>query len=68
MIGEALGLLRKNSPEIFARIRHSKGAVDFRNVIIHAYSFIDHEAMWDIALRLLLALLADALVQRKQLI
>ena len=68
VIGEALGLLRKNSPEIFARIRHSKGAVDFRNVIIHAYSFIDHEAMWDIALRLLPELLSDAHVQRKQLI
>jgi uncharacterized protein with HEPN domain len=37
-------------------------------VIIHAYSFIDHEAMWDIALRLLPELLADAHVQRKQLI
>jgi len=59
IIGEALGLLRKHAPEVFARIRHAKGAVDFRNVIIHSYAVVDPEAVWDVAVRLLPELLAD---------
>lgn len=67
IVGEALGLLRKHAPETFGQIRHAKGAIDFRNVIIHGYAVIDHEAMWDIAIRLLPDLLADAMSQRTRL-
>ncbi len=64
IMGEALGLVRKHAPDVFARIRHAKRAIDFRNVIIHGYSIIDHEAMWDIATRWLPELLADARSER----
>ncbi len=64
VIGEALGLLRKQAPSVFDRIRHAKGAVDFRNVIIHGYAVIDHESMWDIATRLLPELLIDSMHER----
>ena len=67
VIGEALGLLRRQSPEVFARIRHARGAVDFRNVIIHGYAVIDHEAVWAIATRMLPELLLDAKAERTRI-
>ena len=52
---------------MFERIRHARGAVDFRNVIIHGYAVIDHEAVWAIATRMLPELLLDAKAERTRI-
>lgn len=48
IIGEALNQLAKRRPDLFARIRHAQDAVDFRNIIIHAYAAVDHEIVWQV--------------------
>ena len=48
IIGEALNQLGKRHGRLFARIRHAQDAVDFRSVIIHGYSSVDHEIVWQV--------------------
>ncbi len=59
IIGEALNQLGKRRGDLFARIRHAQDAVNFRNVIIHAYSSVDHVVVWQIYQSSLGDLLAD---------
>jgi len=46
IIGEALAQARKLKPD-FA-LRTARGAIGFRNVLIHGYSEIDHQEVWRI--------------------
>jgi uncharacterized protein with HEPN domain len=59
VIGETLNQLAKRRRELFARVRHAQDAVDFRNVIIHAYSSVDPEIVWQIYQSTLTELVED---------
>lgn len=48
IIGEALTQLRKIDPTIAEGITDWRAIIGFRNVLIHAYSAIDHRKTWDI--------------------
>jgi len=47
-IGEAIARLRDSTPDLTAKIRHSRRIVDFRNILVHAYTHIDDTVVWDI--------------------
>ncbi|MEO6080215.1 MAG: HepT-like ribonuclease domain-containing protein [Steroidobacteraceae bacterium] len=47
--GDALGHIRKLSPELFARIPEGALIVAFRNVLAHGYATLDHERVYDAA-------------------
>ena len=46
IVGEALGSLAKLDSELAARVPDLKGAVAFRNLLIHGYSVVDHRIVW----------------------
>lgn len=48
IIGEALNQLAKHAPELARRIPDLRRIVDFRNVLIHGYSTVDNEQVWQI--------------------
>jgi len=48
IIGEALSVLRKTDPGVAARLPEHRGAISFRNILIHAYWRVDHEIVWDV--------------------
>ena len=65
-VGEALGQLLREAPEMETEITEARGIVDFRNRLIHGYSKVEEATVWDILIlelpRLLeevTALLAD---------
>lgn len=47
IIGEALNQLSSRDPDVFERISDASGYVGQRNVLIHQYSELDWEAIWD---------------------
>ena len=47
--GDALGQIRKLSPDLFARIPEGALIVAFRNVLAHGYATLDHERVYDAA-------------------
>ena len=47
MIGENMGKLLKIAPEIGTSIPEARKIVDFRNVLVHGYSGVAHDAVWD---------------------
>jgi uncharacterized protein with HEPN domain len=47
--GDALGQLRKISPELFTRIPDGELIVGFRNVLAHGYATLDHRRVYLIA-------------------
>jgi uncharacterized protein with HEPN domain len=47
--GDALGQLRKLSPELFARIPEGDRIVAFRNVLAHGYASLDHIQVYEAA-------------------
>jgi len=48
IIGEALGRLRKDAPDVAAKIPSHRRIIDFRNILIHGYDRVDHDVVWDI--------------------
>jgi uncharacterized protein with HEPN domain len=48
--GDALGQIRKLSPQLFARIPEGALIVAFRNVLAHGYATLDHERVYDAAI------------------
>jgi uncharacterized protein with HEPN domain len=48
IIGEALAQLTKRDPELAKRISQRRRIIDFRNVIVHGYSEVDDELVWDV--------------------
>lgn len=47
--GAALGQLRKQVPEVFARIPDGPVIVAFRNVLAHGYASLDHTTVYEAA-------------------
>lgn len=47
--GDALGQLRKVSPELFGRIPDGDLIVGFRNVLAHGYAVLDHKKVFEAA-------------------
>lgn len=47
--GDALGQLRKLSPQLFARIPDGALVVAMRNVLAHGYATLDHARVYDAA-------------------
>jgi uncharacterized protein with HEPN domain len=48
IIGEALAQLTKRDAKLAERISQRRRIIDFRNVIIHGYSEVDDELVWDV--------------------
>lgn len=46
VIGEALNRLKRDAPEIHAKIDHTAEIAAFRNIIIHVYDQLDHLIVW----------------------
>ena len=62
--GEAMNGLYKVAPSIAEKIPHSRDVIGFRNILAHGYAEIDHNKVYDIAVRHapdLLAAVRDAL-------
>ncbi len=49
IIGEAVLVLSRTSPEIFARISQARRIVDFRNQLTHEYPNVNDALVWGIA-------------------
>jgi uncharacterized protein with HEPN domain len=46
IIGEALTQLRQTAPDISGTIPDERLVIAFRNLLVHAYSAVDHERVW----------------------
>lgn len=49
IIGEAIAVLSRTEPGLFARITNGRRIVDFRNQLTHAYLHVDDRIVWLIA-------------------
>jgi uncharacterized protein with HEPN domain len=49
--GEAMSGLYKVAPGIAEKIPHSRDIIGFRNILAHGYAEIDHNRVYDIAVR-----------------
>lgn len=59
IIGEALNRLRRQSPDLAARIREHERIIGFRNILIHGYAVVEDEVVWSAASEKLPLLLED---------
>ena len=50
VIGEAITMLARFSPEEFKRLSNGQKAIGFRNVLTHNYASVDHETVYETAL------------------
>jgi len=48
IIGEALRAAESIEPAIAQEVTEFREAIDFRNVLVHGYSTVYHEGVWDI--------------------
>lgn len=46
LIGEAVVLLRRNYPDVSARLNAEAGIISFRNFIVHQYWSVDNQQVW----------------------
>jgi len=66
IVGEALGRLAREAPEIAAQIPDLGRIIAFRNMLIHGYASVDHVRVWGVIvgqlpqLRAVLSRLSDA--------
>jgi uncharacterized protein with HEPN domain len=51
IVGEAVTVLRRRAPDVYAAIAEARRIVDFRNQLTHEYQRIDDEAVWVIVER-----------------
>ena len=65
IIGEALRRLERADPLVFARIRHARRIIDFRNVIAHGYDSLDAIVVTQVVQQHLRSLLDDVAVVNK---
>lgn len=49
IIGEAMIVLSRTAPDIFAGITHARRIVDFRNQLTHAYADVNDALVWGTA-------------------
>ena len=47
IVGEALNRLHRDDPGLTARIPDVRRVIGFRNVLVHGYYIVDHEAVWE---------------------
>lgn len=47
IVGEAVGRLRRDDPDVVSRLSEHERIVAFRNVLIHGYDLVDDELVWD---------------------
>jgi uncharacterized protein with HEPN domain len=59
IIGEALGRLARQSPEIARNIRDHEKIIAFRNVVIHGYDVVSDPIVWDVIQNKLSMLIED---------
>jgi len=50
-IGEAVAVLRRLAPDMFARITQAQQIVDFRNRLTHGYMTVNDTIVWGVAVR-----------------
>ncbi len=48
IIGEALSRVKKEEPGLLDQIRESEKIIAFRNIIVHGYTIISDQMVWDI--------------------
>jgi uncharacterized protein with HEPN domain len=58
-MGEALRRLDERNHETASKITDFKRIIGFRNVLIHGYSLVKHERVWDIVQNELPVLVAE---------
>ena len=49
--GDALGRLRRDAPDVFAKVPNGDLVVAFRNVLAHGYATLDHARVYEAAVR-----------------
>jgi len=49
IIGEAMLVLSRRAPEVFAAITHTRRIIDFRNQLTHEYPYVNDALVWGIA-------------------
>ena len=49
IIGEAMLVLSRKAPDVFALITHARRIVDFRNQLTHEYPTVNDTLVWGIA-------------------
>lgn len=64
--GEAMNGLYKVAPAIAEKIPYSRDVIGFRNILAHGYAEIDHDKVYDIAVRHAPGLLTAVRVALKQ--
>jgi uncharacterized protein with HEPN domain len=67
ILGEALSRALRFDPGLQARLRASRGAIDFRKVIAHEEDALSATTVWDIARNELPSLAADAAAELDRL-
>ena len=60
IVGEAMAQLAHRSPDTANRFTNHRAVIDFRNVLVHRYSAIDHEKVWNHTVEDLPPLLSEA--------
>ncbi len=48
IIGEAINLLDKVSPETAAKISEYRNIIDFRNILVHGYDSLNPKTVWNV--------------------
>jgi len=48
IMGEAIGRIKRDEPELLSLIRHHRAIVSFRNILVHAYDAIDDQIVWNV--------------------
>src|SRR5437868_1823426 len=46
IVGEALGVALQKNPTLRNSITEARDIVDFRNMLVHGYSVIQHDRVW----------------------
>lgn len=46
IIGEALGKVKRDTPDLLEGIREHRSIISFRNILIHGYDSIDDRIVW----------------------
>src|ERR1051325_1150120 len=59
IIGEALRLALNSDESLGTRITDARQIIDFRNMLVHGYSAVEHDRVWDIIEQRLPRLLAE---------
>ena len=59
IIGEALNRLKKMDENLIEQIRDSRKIISFRNILVHAYDYIEDRIVWSIIQENLEDLISD---------